>query len=422
METIADLHIHGKYSRGCSKQLIFENLEKYAKIKGINLLGTGDFTHPKWFNEIKTKLKNDGEGIYRTKTNFPFILQTEYSLVYTQNKKGRRIHLVILAPNLEIVEQINEEMKKIGRVDYDGRPIFNLNCVEFTEKMMNISKDIIIIPAHIWTPWFSLFGSKSGFNSLKECFMEQTKNIHAIETGLSSDPQMNWRIKELDKYSILSFSDSHSFWPYRIGREATIFNIKLSYKNLANAIKKQKNIKETIEVDPNYGKYHLDGHRKCNIKFYPNQSKNNNNICPVCKKPLTIGVLQRIEELANRDEKYIDKNRPKFKTLMPLQEIISNIKNKGILTKTVWQEYYKILKIGKNENDVLLNVSKKELLKQTDEKIADAIILNREQKIIVSSGYDGVYGKPLFTKEEIKKNEEQKIQSIFSKQKTINNF
>jgi uncharacterized protein (TIGR00375 family) len=421
MKIIADLHIHGKYSRGCSKNLVFSNLEKYAKIKGINLLGTGDFTHPKWFEDIKQNLTDDGNGIFWTKTKFPFILQTEYSLVYTQNNKGRRVHLVILAPNLDIVKQINEEMIKIGRVDYDGRPIFKISCEEFTERMMNISKDIEIIPAHIWTPWFSLFGSKSGFNSLKEAFGNQTKNIHAIETGLSSDPQMNSRIKELDKYSILSFSDCHSYWPHRLGRESTIFDIKLTYKDLINAIRTQKNILETIEVDPNYGKYHIDGHRKCNIMFYPNESKKYKNICPVCKKPLTIGVMQRIEELANRDENYFDKNRPKFKKIIPLQEIISHILNKGVLTKSVWQEYYKILKIG-NENEILLNTPKKELLKHTTELIADAIILSREQKIKVIPGYDGVYGEPLITDEDIKKHNERKIQKIFSNQKSIDEF
>lgn len=397
MSFIADLHIHGRYSRGCSKQLDFENLEKFARIKGLDLLGTGDFSHPRWMESIKSTLKEDDTGLLRTKNNFPFVLQNEYSFIYSQNKIGRRVHLCVMAPGLEVAEQINEEMEKLGRLDYDGRPIFGIGCPEFTERMMNISRDIEIFPAHIWTPWFSMFGSKSGFNSVKECFQEKLKYIHAIETGLSSDPAMNWRLSQLDKFSILSFSDCHSYWPWRLGREATVFNARLGYKNLIKSIRNEK-IKETIEVDPAYGKYHENGHRKCGVRLSPKESLKNKNLCPVCKKPLTVGVMQRVEELADRPKRYNPPKRPGFRKLLPLHEIISYILNKGISSKTVWQEYNKLIK-GKSENEVLLETPEEELLKNTSAKIADSIIKNREGKVYIQPGYDGVYGVAYFEKQ-----------------------
>jgi len=286
----ADLHIHSRYSRATSKNLSIKNLEKWARIKGLNLLGTGDFTHPEWLKELKNELKED-EGILKTESGFNFILQTEISLMYSQDGKGRRIHLLILAPSFEIIDQINSYLGKKGRVDYDGRPIFNIPCYELVENLMSISKDIEIIPAHCWTPYFGIFGSITGFGSMDDAFKDKVKYIHAFETGLSSDPEMNWRLSALDKFSILSFSDSHSFWPWRLGREATVFDLKkISYKDLIYSIRNKK-IEFTIETNPAYGKYHFDGHRLCNYSCSPEESIKNNNICPVCKKPLTIGVL-----------------------------------------------------------------------------------------------------------------------------------
>jgi uncharacterized protein (TIGR00375 family) len=397
MKLIADLHIHGRYSRGCSTDLTIGSLEKYARIKGVDLLGTGDFSQPDWRKHISETLTEDGTGLLRTKTGFPFALSTEYSLIYSQEGKGRRVHLVLLAPSIEVADQITEQMKTHGRVDYDGRPIFGISCMQFTEEMMSISKDIEIIPAHIWTPWFSMFGSNSGFQSIKECFGDQLKHIHSIETGMSSDPAMNWRLSQLDKFQILSFSDSHSYWPWRIGREAVIFDIKPEYKEMINAIRTGKGIAETIEVDPNYGKYHFDGHRNCGIVFSPEESLAHKNICPVCKKPLTIGVMQRVEELADPDRPagFNPGNRPGFRSLVPLHDIISIMLGKGIATKSTWQEYYKILAAGKSENDILLNVPREKLISVTNAKIADAIMLNREGRIKVKPGFDGVYGVPI---------------------------
>lgn len=396
---ISDLHIHSRFSRATSTSLNIANLEKYAKVKGVDLLGTGDFTHPEWIKEIKTELKPDGNGIYKTKTGFPFILSSEVSLIYTDGR-GRRVHLVVFAPDLEVVQQITEYLKSKGRVDYDGRPIFNISCPDFVYELKKISDDIEIIPAHIWTPWFGLLGSKSGFDSFEEAFKDQTKHINALETGMSSDPPMNWRLSQLDKLTILSFSDLHSYWPWRIGREATIFDFKeLSYNNIIKAIRTKQGLLGTVEVDPGYGKYHVDGHRNCKVSFEPKESKEHNNICPVCKRPLTIGVMNRVEELADRPEDYMPKEPKRFYTLIPLSEIISVIMDKGIATKNVWNEYYRILKAGKSEFDILLNKSKEDLLKVTNEKMAQAIIDNRVGKINVKPGYDGVYGIPLLGKE-----------------------
>lgn len=399
MNFIADLHLHGKYSRGCSKDLTLETLEQYGKMKGLDLLGTGDFCQPDWYKHLKKNLSDDGTGLYRSKTGYPFVLQNEFSLVYTQDGKGRRVHLVFLAPDLDCASQITEEMLKVGRVDYDGRPIFKMSCIEFTEKMMDISKKIEIFPAHIWTPWFSMLGAKSGFDTMKDCFGDQLKNIHAVETGLSSDPQMNWRLKQLDKMTILSTSDSHSYWPWRIGREATVLDMKPNYSSLVKAIRNNK-VVETIEVDPNYGKYHFDGHRKCGVVITPEEARKHSNLCPVCEKPLTMGVMQRIEELADRPEDYYDKKRPGFRTMVPLHEVISNVVGKGVSTKTVWKEYDSLMKSGKNEFDVMMNVDEKDLLKVTSKEICKAVLMNRVGDVRVRPGYDGVYGEPVFDKKE----------------------
>jgi len=264
------------------------------------------------------------------------------------------------------------------------------------ESLRAINKDIEVIPAHIWTPWFSVFGSKSGFNTLKECFQDQVKHIHALETGLSSDPPMNWRLSQLDKYNLVSSSDLHSFWPWRMGREATIFDMnELSYPNILNAIRTGDGIHGTIEVDPNYGKYHYDGHRNCNIVMSPDESKKHNNICPVCRRPLTIGVQNRIEELADREEGYRPADAKEFYSLIPLSDLISLIKGKAVATKSVWDEYNRIVNSARNELEVLMNMTLDQLSEVTDERIAQAVVDYRDGKIKVSPGYDGEYGVPI---------------------------
>ncbi|MBN2368468.1 DNA helicase UvrD [Candidatus Woesearchaeota archaeon] len=395
MEFISDLHLHSKYSRACSKELTIPNIEKYAKLKGINLMGTGDFQHPKWQEELKEHLEEDDTGILKTNSGFPFMLTSEISLIYSQGGKGRKVHNVIWAKSLEICEQVSDVLLKHGRIDYDGRPIFGMNCPEFVDLMKGVDESIEIIPAHIWTPWFSMFGSNSGFDTVKEAFGERANKIHALETGLSSDPEMNWRLSQLDDFSLVSFSDSHSYWPWRLGREATVFELEeLTYDNVIKAIRTREGLKETIEVDPGYGKYHYDGHRNCNISLSPIESNKLNKMCPRCGRPLTIGVENRVEELADRPMGYKPENAVPFRKLIPLSELISTVTGKAVATKSVWSEYYKLVgKLG-SEYDILRKTPAEDIEKHVGKKLADFIMKNRNQEIKVIPGYDGVYGVP----------------------------
>jgi len=399
-EIISDLHIHSRFSRATSKNITIENLEKYAKIKGLNLLGTGDFQHPSWFKELEALEERD--GLLYTKTNFPFLWQTEISLMYSQDGKGRRIHYVILAPSREVVEQIIKFLSSRGRLDYDGRPIFGFSSIELIDAMQSISKDIEIIPAHAWTPWFGIFGSMSGFDSLKECFQDKAKNIHAIETGMSSDPEMNWKIKELNDKSIISFSDSHSFWPWRIGREATIFTGKLSYENILKQIQ-ENSFKATIETEPAYGKYHFDGHRNCGFSCSPQETSKLKGICPVCKKQLTIGVENRVEKLSNQETYFHPRKKPFYK-LLPLHELIALAKASTLASRKTWQVYNSLIEKFQNEFNILLHADKQELARalREDEQLVQLIIDNRIANIKVKPGYDGVYGEAMLKEKQEK--------------------
>ena len=400
MKLIADLQIHSRFSRATSPSINLANLEKYARLKGINLLGTGDFTHPKWLAELKNELKEDGSGILTSNYGFHFVLQGEISNIYTQDGKARRIHTLLLARNFEIVEQINAALLKKGRLDYDGRPIFGFSCIELVEMMRKISNDIEIIPAHVWTPWYGIFGSMSGFDSVEGCFKDQAKHIYAIETGLSSDPAMNWRLSKLDKYTLLSSSDAHSFWPWRLGREANVFDIGWSYDELLQAIRKKKGFVETIEMWPHEGKYHYTGHRNCNVCLSPKESIKLKNICQKCRKSLTVGVAQRVEMLADREDGFVPKNAVPFRNLIPLSEVIAGTIGEKVESKKVWEGYYKLTNEFGNEFNVVLEAEESKLKKITTEKIADSIIRNRLQKIPFKPGYDGVYGVPIFDEKE----------------------
>lgn len=390
---IADLHIHSRFSRACSKDISIANLERYARIKGLGLLGTGDFQHPLWFKELN-ELK-EREGILYTSSGFKFLWQTEISLAYTQGGRGRRVHYIILAPSKEAVKQITAFFASKGRLDYDGRPIFGFSSVELVDEMLKISKEIEIIPAHSWTPWFGIFGSMSGFNSLRECFQEKAKEIHAIETGMSSDPEMNWHISELNDRAIVSFSDSHSFWPFRLGREATIFKKAESYNDILTAIRENK-ILGTVETDPAYGKYHWDGHRACKFSCSPQETRGYQGICPVCHKPLVIGVENRVQELTDQDEKY-NLNKKSYYKILPLQELIALAKASTLASRKTWLVYNQLIEKFGDEFNVLLNVSEKELLRvlPEDAKLVELILRNREGKIKVKPGFDGVYGEAM---------------------------
>ncbi len=409
MKLISDLQIHSRFSRATSTSITIANLEKYAKLKGLNLLGTGDFTHPKWLAELKNELKEDGSGILTSKSGFHFVLQGEISNIYTQDGKSRRVHTLLLARNFEIVEQINSALLKKGRLDYDGRPIFGFSCIELVEMMKKIDDDIEIIPAHAWTPWYGIFGSMSGFDSVEECFKEQSKHIYAIETGLSSDPSMNWRISSLDKYTLVSSSDAHSFWPWRLGRECNVFDIELSYDDLLQAIRKRKGFVETIEFWPHEGKYHYSGHRLCNVCLSPQEAIKLKDICPRCRRKITVGVAERVEMLADRPEGFMPKNAVPFRNLIPLSEVISGTIGEKVESKKVWEEYYRLVNAFGNEFGVLLNADEKELKKITSDKIAENIMRNRFQKIPFKPGYDGVYGVPIFDERECNNREENKI-------------
>jgi len=411
MKFIADFHLHSKYSRATSRNMDLENLEKWAKIKGIKVLGTGDFSHPEWFKNLKEKLEPVEPGLFKLKNSdseIRFILTTEISCVYSKAGKVRKIHIITFAPSFEIVEKINVHLGWIGNLKADGRPILGLDAKELTKIVLNISEDCLIVPAHLMTPWFSLFGSRSGFDSLEECFEEYSKYIYAGETGLSASPDMLWRMPDGRKITLISNSDSHS--PHRLGREANVFEgEELSYQSIINAIKNKGStstnlrLAYTIEFFPQEGKYHYDGHRLCGISFSPQESKKSGNICPNCGRPLTIGVLNRVEELADRPEGFKPENTIPFKSLVPLEEIIADALGQMAGTKQVEEEYQNLIKKFGNEFKLLLEVSRQDLETTTLPEIAEGIIRVREGKVFVEPGYDGVYGKiRIFSKGEQK--------------------
>jgi len=394
MKIIGDFHIHGRYAQACSKKTTLEDLERNACIKGLHILGTGDAQHPLWHKEITSKLTEDENGILWSKTKFPFIWQTEISLMYSQGGRGRRIHHVVLFPNGEVVKQFIDALLKKGRIDYDGRPIFGMNSIEFLDMLRSISTDIEVIPGHAWTSFFGILGSKSGFDSVEECFQERAKYIHAIESGISSDPAMNWRISSLDKYNIVSFSDPHSSHPWRLGREATIFDLKeLTYKNILQAIRTGIGIKGTIETPPEYGKYHFDGHRACGVMMAPAESRKLNKQCPKCKQEMTIGVEYRVEQLADRPVGYVKPNAPFFHSLIPLHELLGSVYNIKLMTSKKLTALYQQL-IGKfgTEYNVLLEAPQPALAQVVDPAVVQVILKNRAKDLKLQPGYDGVYG------------------------------
>lgn len=410
MNFIADLHLHSKYSRATSPRMDLPNLSKWAQIKGIKLLGTADFTHPQWLEILKQELEPAEPGLFKIKKDpsdpIRFLLTTEVSCIYSKEGKVRKIHLVILAPNFKDVEEINTRLGWVGNLKSDGRPILKMDAKELTKIVLDSSEDCLIIPAHMWTPWFSLFGSRSGFNSLQECFGDYSKYIYAGETGLSSDPKMNWRLSALDRVTLVSNSDAHS--PSNIGREANIFEGEnLSYNGIVEAIKADPsrisslNLVSTLEFYPQEGKYHYDGHRKCGVRLSPQESEKYNNICPVCGKPLTIGVLSRVEELADRPSGFKPSRALPFKSLIPLAEIIGEALGQNPDTKKVKQEYHNLIEKFGSEFEVLLDISYPDLKSSTFPEVFEGIKRVREEKVHIKPGYDGVYGKvSIFSKEE----------------------
>ena len=407
MMIAADFHIHSKYSRATSKDMDLASLDKWAKIKGINILGTGDFTHPEWFRNLKENLQPAEPGLFKLKPGGAgqkretrFILTSEISCIYSKKNRVRKIHIIVFAPSFEVVEKINAQLGWIGNLKSDGRPILGLDAKELAKIVLNTSENCLVVPAHLMTPWFSLFGSKSGFDSLEECFEEYSKYIYAGETGLSASPEMLWRMPDGRRITLISNSDAHS--GPKLGREANIFDTELSYLAITDAIKSKDPQKflYTIEFFPEEGKYHYDGHRLCGVKTSPEETKKYNNICPVCGKPLTVGVLNRVNELADRPAGYNLAGAVPFKRLIPLEEVIADSLEISPGAKQVKIEYDNLIaKIG-NEFKIILEASYNDLKGVTAPEIAEGIIRVREGKVEIEPGYDGVYGKiSVFPKE-----------------------
>lgn len=447
MQIIADLQLHSKYSRAVSPNMNLSEISRWCHLKGIDLVATGDWTHPLWFRSIKENLKEISDGIYSLKDGFDhslkkikFLLSTEISSIYSQGGKVRRVHNLIFSPSIEVCEKIIKELNRQGcNLIADGRPIVGISSVDLLKMVMEIDERVLFIPAHVWTPWFSIFGSKSGFNSIYECFGDYEKYIYAIETGLSSDPIMNWQIKELKNRSIVSFSDAHS--GQKIGREATVFienseskiyNSEFTYNDIIDAVKQNQagrlKIGFTIEFFPEEGKYHWSGHRACNIRYNARQIKEKGIICPVCNKPLTIGVENRVldlsEKLIEEDNLLMVKNkvgltfvydkektRRPFISTIPLFEILLEL-NKYSQTKA--QREYQRLTTQSTEFDILLRKTYEEIERIGGESLRQAIEIIRERKVFIDPGYDGVFGKvKIFREENEKINKKENQQSLF---------
>lgn len=421
MRIIADLHFHSKYSRAVSPKMIIPEIIKWANYKGLNLIGSTDFTHPLWLSHLKENLQPFGNGLFKPR-NQPsplFMLTTEVSSIYSQGGKGRRIHNLIFAPSFETVEKINKKLGSIGNLYSDGRPILGISAKDLVKIVLDIDPTCMVIPAHAWTPWFSVFGSKSGFDSIEECYGDMSKYIYAIETGLSSDPEMNWRLSALDKITLISNSDSHSL--PNLGREANIFEVEnenYDYNYICEIIKAKdkKYFPATIEFYPEEGIYHWDGHRACNgTKLHPDETKKINGICPVCRKSLTIGVLNRVGDLADRPEGYKPENVSSSIHLVPLQEIIAEAINAPKLGQKVQDKYLELISIFGNEFSILLDKSETELSQKLDAKIVEGIINVRNNRVEAIAGYDGVYGiiKVFPKREEENVKESKKQSSLF---------
>lgn len=408
MELVVDLHIHSHFSRATSKNSTLEGLYKWGKIKGITVIGTGDFTHPGWLAELQEKLEPAEDGLFTLKPEIAqaidkelpesvrnnmirFILTVEISTIYSKNGKVRKLHNLIIVPSFEAATAINTRLEKIGNLKADGRPILGLDSKELLKISLDTDHRNLFVPAHIWTPWFAMFGSKSGFDSIAQAFEELAPEIKAIETGLSSDPYMNWRVDELHQVAIISNSDAHS--PPKLGREATVIQCQLSYDAIIGAIKtNDERLIGTIEFFPQEGKYHFDGHRNCDVRFMPHETKQHKGICPRCGNPLTVGVDYRVTELANHPESYKPKKHKRVEYIIPLPEIIAEVKGMSVASKKTDEQYHEVIQKLGNEFEILRRVPLSEIKKHGFEELAFAIDLMRKGEIYIDPGYDGVYG------------------------------
>lgn len=398
MRYAADLHLHSPFARATSRQLTLDNMAQWAQIKGIDLLASADFTHPAWFADTKRTLRPVGNGLYEH-GGVQFVIGTEVNCNGAQDGRHRRVHMLMFAPNIPAAERINKALDGKGSLAADGRPTLHMTPRDLLALLLDIDERIILIPAHAWTPHFGIYGSKSGFDSLAECFGYLTPHIYAIETGLSSDPAMNWRIPELDGVSIVSFSDAHSL--PKMGRELTIIEGELSYEGLRQSLRQQR-IAYTVEFFPEEGKYHNSGHRKCGVNMSPRQAAAVNGVCPMCGRRLTPGVLQRVEELAQRQEDVagdgIDSARgkgvrPPFKSLVGLQQIVAESIGLGVNTKGVQTQYQRLVSELGSELYILTDAAIADIAAVGGERIAEGVQRVRNGDIVIEPGYDGVFGK-----------------------------
>ncbi len=413
---IADLHIHSKFSRATSERMDVEEIARFAEMKGLNLVGTGDFTHPKWYKELKGKLiEAPEEGLYKSVKNLSspvrFMVTGEVATIFNADGSSKKIHHVILTPSLDTSIQISDRLAEYGDLSSDGRPLLGMTASQLVEEVMEVCPRNFVIPAHVWTPWFSLFGAFSGFDRVEDCYQDMTKHISALETGLSSDPPMNWRLSALDRFTLVSNSDSHSFWPWRIGREANVFELReLSYNEVVDAIrmKDPERFRFTIETDPAYGKYHWSGHRNCRISLDAEKAREVRNRCPICGRNLTKGVEQRVEELADRLSGYKPEGVPTYRHLLPLSEIISTVLGLADPSvEKVWDMYNVLVSKFGDEYTVLTDASLEEMSTYVGPKIADAVVRVRQGRVKVIPGYDGVYGQLILSENQMKKAEEE---------------
>ena len=416
---IADLHIHSRYSRATSRDLTPEQLDYSARQKGIRLLGTGDFTHPAWREELKEKLEPAEDGLYRLKRAYRreeelasgeeetrFVISGEISSIYKQDGKVRKVHSLILLPGLEEAWKLSAKLETIGNIHSDGRPILGLSCHDLLEIMLEICPEGMFIPAHIWTPHFSMFGAFSGFDRVEDCFGELTPYIHAVETGLSSDPPMNWRVSALDRFQLISNSDAHS--PSKLGREANVLSCELSYEGLKRAIETGEGLCRTIEFFPEEGKYHFDGHRKCHICLSPAEAEQCEGICPVCGKMMTTGVSHRVEQLADRPEGFLPEKVKPFESLVPLPEVIAASTGRSAAGKKVQEEYGKMVRELGTEFAILREIPTEDIQKHSGRLIAEGIRRLREGRVTRLPGFDGEYGTiRLFEPDEIENTDGQ---------------
>ncbi len=404
MKYIADLHIHSHYSRATSKEMTPENLWLWAQLKGIKVIGTGDLTHPGWLMELSEKLKMAPNGLFVLKEEYRrmslpeavkdevyFMLTGEVSSIYKKGGDLKKIHNLIFLPRLEDAFKLQGVLSRVANIEADGRPIVGMDAKDLLEIVLSISPSAVLLPAHAWTPHFSIFGSESGFDSVEECFEDYTDHIWAIETGLSSDPPMNWMVSKLDRFTLVSNSDAHS--PQRIGREANLLEGEISYEAIREAIRTRKGFLGTIEFFPQEGKYHFDGHKNCKVVFSPEETIKNNYLCPKCKERVTIGVMHRVHLLADRKDGERPLGAPSYTSLVPLMEIIAEAYGVGVGSKRVETEYFHMLSQLGNEFHILMLADLDEIERCSSYIVREGIKRVREGRVKITPGYDGVYGK-----------------------------